>query len=220
MNTLQTVGLSVLVSGVVVGIFELIIKLAVKNSFEKDLQKHSSKLSHDSQMAIVQLTNELERQAESQKIKLAELFQRQADAIEVIHNRLLHLIGASHKYDIVRPVTTGSPNADQQAARDFFYKTLEDFRTDFIKYVIYLPNETRLKIEMLISTIINKDIYFTSVEKTIGIAHADNAAVQQFEKGILEIKAKFPALLDTLRDDMQNILGIPQKPNIMPPQCL
>lgn len=202
-------GLGAVVILAIVVVLWYVLKVRITKSIEHEYTVNVKNLEHQYNANLKALEHEYDKKLAAHKETLATLSTRQADAIEIIHNGFLKFYGASVAYDRVRPVSI--PNAAQKFSRELYDQTFEEFRTDFIKQVIYLPDGTRLKIEAFISEINRKNILFNSMEMAGGIARADGEEVQRFDKAILEIRAKLPTMLEAVREDLQNLLGITKK---------
>ena len=138
MNTLETIALSVLASGSIVTIFELTIKLAIKNRFEKELEAFKNDLRHKSELAI----KDLEHKANERSIKLTRVFEVQAEVIAETFGKFVLILQTFEEYASYMRL-----QADFKTKGKIFYQTVKDFEKYYEPKRLYILKPTQTKLD-------------------------------------------------------------------------
>jgi hypothetical protein len=215
---------SLLTSSLITSVFVFFLNKAIENKFDMKLEAYKDKLKSESDRELMQLTKDLELKATERSIKLARVFEHQADTIANTYEKLLWLLNLVQDYSELTEKLEEPTKKEKLAEVQTAFK---DFQNFYLPKKIYLPSGTALKIKdvsiALADLIGNKrmaDINrgFIAINPNSGITLTLpdapetkltlEEAVAKFDKGIEELKIKIPTLLAAIEDDFQDIFGL------------
>jgi hypothetical protein len=185
----QQILTAIITSGIITGLFQLILKLGIEHKFN---------------LALLEATKDLELRASEHTIKLTNIFQKQAETVITIYQKLVPLYEAIYASILLRKDRNAPPDL-----KDLEY--VNEMRRDFYQFFkltkIYLPRETALKISGFEQTLSREKLTFDAYMEELPKGHPDRPKRQMetYDKFSKEI----PDYLKSLEDDLQNLLGFP-----------
>jgi hypothetical protein len=209
----QDILASIATSGIITGLFVFILNKAIENKIDMKLEAYKDRLKSESARELLQLTKDLELKASERNIKLAQVFQTQADVVTTVYKQLLALQNATEN---LRGVAMVSEHPNKIELGDALGKANREFADYFFPNEIYLPKETANKIHkfalMLKRTL--HDQYFASLlerhpSPNPASEPAREESIRRRYESLDKMEMEIPELLNSLKDDFQNILGVP-----------
>ncbi len=185
----QQILTAIITSGIITGLFQLILKLGIEHKFN---------------LALLEATKDLELKASEHTIKLTNIFQKQAETVIVIYQKLVPLYEAIYASILFRKNRNAPPDSSD-------LEHVNEMRRDFYEFFklnkIYLPRETALKISGFEQTLSREKISFDAYMEELPTGHPERAKRQMetYDRFSKEI----PDYLKSLEDDLQNLLGFP-----------
>jgi hypothetical protein len=208
----QDILTSFLTSGVITGIFVLILNKAIENKFEMKLEAYKDKLKSESDKELMQLTKDLELKASERSIKLAEVITIQVKALAELHQKLLEYKKAG---DILVHSTDDPDDVKSKKGRIYMdsYFKLRDCHD---RNRIFIPDTASKLFDDTMGAIWKSQGIFGAIDTHMRLG-TPNKLINDLEKQYYELQKQLPNLLKSLENEFKRIIGVNHESRCPPP---
>ncbi len=191
------------------GIFAGLLYLLLRFWLKKDIERYKINLQAQHDRALETLKSDLTVQALEREIRLRRVFDTQADVIATTYANLNELLNAVASYvRIVEFAEEGSKEEKYERVR----KAYQDFREYYYPKKVFFPDSTCAAVEAVSNKLARIASDYRAETKREEMLQAHGKIPPDTDRNWTEflktVQTDVPPLMDTLRKNFQQILGV------------
>jgi hypothetical protein len=187
-------------------------KARIEHDYNEKLASHTAKLNRDTELELAEFKHKLELAATERNFRFSHTFEKTAEVIVGVYQRLLELQRAADTYtQLMEP----SDDPNRAAELRTFKEKANEFSNYYFPNKIYIPPETDKKIRELNDTLYRSVTQFGMAQ---AVGKSATRAPETYGKlfdDFFKSSGQVPEMLRMLEADFQRILGFPEsKPEV------
>ncbi len=221
LQLLQTIGISILASAVVVGVAVLVIRSWVDNLFSRDLEKFKADLQKERETHAMQLKarydqqlellrKQLEQTALEHQVRFTKLHEKRAEVIAELYKRLVQaersINSLIDNLSLIKDLQSGQKELileeDEKTARE----SGQQFSDYFDENQVYLDERLCIQIEKFNFGL--KKIYISFLRDKIRGREGDQGETQEPEVDWGALKKNIPPIRTEIEQQFRKMLGV------------